>query len=51
MQLFMAYRFVAKKLQSTGNFCANIPYPQVVLKPLGTSYPKQKLNEYKPQII
>ena len=51
MQLFMAYRFVAKKLQSTGNFGANIPYPQVVLKPLGTFYPKQKLTEYKPQII
>ena len=51
MQLFMAYRFVAKKLQSTGNFGANITYHWVVLKPLGTFYPKQKLTENKPQII
>jgi hypothetical protein len=51
MQLFTAHRFVAKKLQSTGNFGANIPYPWVVLKPLGTFYPKQKLTESKPQII
>jgi hypothetical protein len=51
MNLFRARRFVAKKLQSAGNFGANIPYPWVVLKPLGTFYPKQKLTEYKPQII
>jgi len=51
MKLFTAHRFVAKKLQSTGNFGANIPYSQIVLKPLGTFYPKQKLTEYKPQII
>jgi len=51
MQLFTAHRFVAKKIQSTGNFGANIPYPWVVLKPLGTSNPKLKLTENKPQII
>lgn len=51
MQLFTAHRFVAKKLQSTGNFGANIPYPWVVLKLIGTFYPKLKLTEYKPQII
>ena len=51
MKLSKGRRFVAKKLQSTGNFGANIPYPWVVLKPLGTFYPKQKLTEYKPQII
>ena len=39
MQLFTAHRFVAKKLQSTGNFGANIPYPKVMLKLLGTFYP------------
>ena len=39
MQLLTAHRLVAKKLQSTGNFGANIPYPQVMLKPLGTFYP------------
>jgi len=51
MQLFTAHRFVAKKLQSAGNFGANIPYPWIVLKPLGTFYPKLKLTENKPQII
>ncbi len=51
MQLFMAHRVVTKKLQSTGNFGANIPYPWDVLKPLGTFYPKTKLTESKPQII
>jgi len=51
MQLFTAHRFVAKKLQSAGNFGANIPYPWFVLKSLGTFYPKQKLTESKPQII
>ena len=51
MKLSKGHRFVAKKLQSTGNFGANIPYPWVVLKPLGTFYPKQKLTESKPQIL
>jgi hypothetical protein len=51
MQLFTAYRFVTKKLQSTGNFGANIPYPRVVLKPIGTFNLKQKLTESKPPII
>jgi len=41
MQLFTAHRFVAKKLQSTGNFGANIPYPRNVPKPLGTNQKKQ----------
>jgi len=27
MKLFRKHRFVAKKLQSVGNFGANIPYP------------------------
>ena len=44
MKLFTAHRFVAKKLQSTGNFGANIPYPWVVLKPLGTFNQKQQTN-------
>ena len=51
MKLSKGHRFVAKKLQSAGNFGANIPYPWVVLKPLGTFCPKQKLTESKPQII
>ena len=51
MKLSRRHRFVAKKLQSTGNFGANIPYAWVVLKPLGTFNLKQKLTEYKPQII
>jgi len=50
MKLFRKHRFVAKKLQSVGNFGANIPYAWIVLKLLGTFYPKQKLTEYKPQI-
>jgi len=50
MKLFTANRFVTKKLQSTGNFGANIPYAWVVLKPLGTFNLKQKLTESKPQI-
>jgi hypothetical protein len=41
MQFFTAHRFVAKKLQNPGNFGANIRYPQVVLKPLGTFYQNQ----------
>ena len=51
MQLFTAHRFVAKKLQSAGNFGANVSYPWVVLKPLGTFNLKQKLTENKPQNI
>ena len=51
MKLSRRHRFVAKKLQSAGNFGANITYHWIVLKPLGTFYPKQKLTENKPQII
>jgi hypothetical protein len=51
MKLSKRRRFVAKKLQSTGNFGANITYPYIVFKPLGTFNLKQKLTESKPQII
>ena len=50
MKLSRRHRFVAKKLQSVGNFGANIPYAWVVLKPLGTFNLKQKLTESKPHI-
>jgi len=41
MKLFSSGCFVAKKLQSTRNFGANIPYPRNVPKPLGTNQKKQ----------
>jgi len=41
MKLSKGHRFVAKKLQSTRNFGANIPYPRNVPKPLGTNQKKQ----------